>query len=97
MSLLDGVQTLAAELGLRIRDARQRRRWTTEELAAKLEVSERTVRKLERGAPSVALGTALAACLILDVSFEGEVSRHIHSKRVRKPPAPVISDSEVDF
>jgi transcriptional regulator with XRE-family HTH domain len=90
------VQRVALELGLRVRAARVRRRWTAQDLADKLDVSERTVRKLEKGEISVALGTALAACVLLDVDFEAELNRHVARKRAR-PRAPEISASETDF
>lgn len=97
MSVGDEVKALAASLGLRVRAGRQRRRWTVVQLADKLGVSERTVRKLEKGSPSVAMGTALAACILLDVDFTAEVDGHVMSKRVARPRAPDIAPSETDF
>lgn len=97
MSVDDEVGAVAGELGLRVRAGRQRRRWTVVQLADKLGVSERTVRKLEKGNASVALGTALAACVLLDVDFSGTVDAHVMSKRVGRPRAPDIAPSETDF
>lgn len=96
MSLASEVDGLAGELGLRVRTARVRRGWTARDLATKLGVSERTVRKLEKGEISVAFGTALTACVLLDVDFASELSRHAARKRAR-PRAPDISASETDF
>ena len=97
MSLKDEVLAIAADVGGRIREARQRRRWTVDVLAEKLEVSERTLRKVEKGDPSVAFATVLAACALLDVDFSREVDAHVMNKRVRRPAAPDIAPSETDF
>jgi len=48
-------------LGARIRLARRERRWTIEELAARVGVSHVTMSKVERGDPTVRLGTAFEA------------------------------------
>lgn len=96
MSLASEVDGLAGSLGLHVREARLRRRWTTHELAAKIGVSERTVRKVEQGAISVAVGTVLSACVLLDVDLEREVSAHVRTKRAPRR-APDIARSETDF
>ncbi len=59
-------------LGGRIRLARQERRWTSEDLAERLGVTRNTVRKVERGAMTVALGTALEAAALLNVPLFDE-------------------------
>lgn len=87
MSLRTETEALAVTLGLRVRSARQQRRWTAQDLAAKLDVSERTVRKVEKGETSVALGTVLAACVILSVEFGHEVDAQVARKRVVRPRA----------
>ncbi len=61
-------------LGGRIRLARQERRWTSEDLAERLGVTRNTVRKVERGAMTVALGTALEAAALLNVPLFDESS-----------------------
>ncbi len=96
MSLQSEVETLGTTLGLHVRAARLRRQWTTDDLANKLRVSERTVRKVEKGDPSVAFGTMLAACLLMGVDFQQEVSAHVATKRVGRR-APDIAASETDF
>ena len=63
--------------------ARRERRWTLAELAERVGVSAVTMRKVERGDPSVALGTAFEAAALVGVplfhqdsarrSVEGEV------------------------
>lgn len=97
MSLRDQVKEAARGLGLRIREARQVRGWTVVDLAGKIEVSERTLRNLERGSSSVSLATCLAACLLLDVDFEREVDRQVLTRRVGKPRSRDISASETNF
>ena len=49
-------------LGDRVRLARRERRWTVEDLAARVGVSPVTIRKVEKGDPTVALGTAFEGC-----------------------------------
>ncbi len=61
-------------LGGRIRLARQERRWTSEDLAERLGVTRNTVRKIERAAMTVALGTALEAAALLNVPLFDESS-----------------------
>ena len=54
-------------LGRRIALARRERRWTVAELAERVGSSETTVRKVERGDPSVALGTVFEAAALVGV------------------------------
>ena len=54
-------------LGSRVQLARKRRRWTITQLAERTGVSQTTVRKVERGDPSVALGTAFEAATLVGV------------------------------
>lgn len=54
-------------LGRRVAVARRERRWTVAELAERVGVSVVTVRKVERGDPTVALGTAFEAAALLGV------------------------------
>jgi DNA-binding XRE family transcriptional regulator len=57
----------ARVLGRQVREGRLRRRWTVKDLAARVGVSEVTLRKVERGDPSVALGTAFEAASLVGV------------------------------
>ena len=54
-------------LGRRIALARRERRWTIAELAERVGCSETTMRKVERGEPSVALGTVFEAAALVGV------------------------------
>ncbi|HEY0464052.1 MAG TPA: helix-turn-helix domain-containing protein [Polyangiaceae bacterium] len=55
------LQSLGENLGL----ARRRRRIATRSMAERLRVSTATLRRLERGDPSVAIGTLVAALHVL--------------------------------
>lgn len=59
----------AALLGSRIRVARRERRWTEAELAERVGVSPVTLRKVERGDPTVALGTAFETAVLTGVTL----------------------------
>ena len=67
----------AAELlGTQIRIGRLERRWTVQELAERVGVSVVTLRKIERGDPSVGVGVAFEAATLTGVSlFYEERSR----------------------
>jgi transcriptional regulator with XRE-family HTH domain len=63
-------------LGARVRLARHERRWTLQELAERIGVTQVTMRKVERGDLTVRLGIALEAAAILGVPlFHEEPSR----------------------
>ena len=53
---------LGSDLGL----ARRRRRISTQSMAERLQVSTATLRRLERGDPSLAMGTLAKALLVLN-------------------------------
>ena len=97
MSRAREVEALAAEVGHRVREARQRRRFTTQVLAEKLGISERTVRKIEKGDTSVSFASVLCACVLLDLDFTRAIDEHAMNKRVRRPVASDITPSETDF
>lgn len=54
-------------LGARVSFARRQRRWTSEELAERIGADRATVRKIEHGDPSVRLGLAFEAAVVLGV------------------------------
>jgi transcriptional regulator with XRE-family HTH domain len=62
-------QTVEASclLGARIQLARRERRWTLQELADRVGVTTVTMRKVERGDPSVRLGVAFEAATLTGV------------------------------
>lgn len=69
----------AAKLfGARVRLARRERRWTLQELADRVGVSHVTMRKIERGDLTVALGLAFEAAAVVGVPL-------FHEDRSRRP------------
>src|SRR3954451_18171975 len=63
-------------LGARIQLARRERRWTLQELAERVGVTAVTMRKVERGDPSVRLGVAFEAATLTGVPlFDPDPSR----------------------
>jgi transcriptional regulator with XRE-family HTH domain len=54
-------------LGMRVRLARRERRWTLQELADRVGVTAVTMRKVERGDPTVSLGVAFEAATLVGV------------------------------
>jgi len=62
-------QTLDAAqlLGLEVARVRRERRWTTNDLAERAGISPVTLRKIERGDPTVALGSAFEVATLLGI------------------------------
>jgi len=81
------VHEAATLLGAEIRQARIARRWTVRELAERAGVSPPTLQKVERGDPTVALGTAFDAATLVGVPlFYADSSRLADdAARVRHP------------
>jgi transcriptional regulator with XRE-family HTH domain len=79
-------QTIEAArlLGARIQLARRERRWTLQELADRAGVTAVTMRKVERGDPSVRLGVAFEAAALTGVAlFDPDPSRRrLEAERV---------------
>src|SRR5271165_1205647 len=71
-------------LGARIRLARRERRWTLQELADRVGVSHVTMRKVERGDLTVALGIAFEAASVVGVALfhEDRSRRSLEAGRV---------------
>ena len=63
--LLPQFQRQLAALGLRLRLARERRHIGTEVFGERLGVSRETLRRMEKGDPTIAMGTFLRALRIL--------------------------------
>lgn len=66
------VQRALKQLGSNIKDARRRRRIKTAVMADRLLVSRPTLRRLENGDPSVAMGTYATALYVLGLI------QHVH-------------------
>jgi transcriptional regulator with XRE-family HTH domain len=89
-------------LGDRVRLARRERRWTLQELADRVGVTHVTMRKVERGDLTVALGLAFEAAAVLGVPLfhEDPSRRKLEAGRVDDRlavlPALVRKPVEVD-
>lgn len=89
-------------LGARVRLARRERRWTLQELAERVGVTHVTMRKVERGDLTVALGLAFEAAAVLGVPLfhEDPSRRKLEIGRVEDRlavlPALVRKPVEVD-
>ncbi|KQO98455.1 helix-turn-helix transcriptional regulator [Leifsonia sp. Leaf264] len=91
-------------LGLRIAAARRERKWTTVELSERVGISVPTLRSVERGEPTVAIGVAFETATIVGVELYGDPSTVSDLRRraedrlallpasVRMPEAPVRND-----
>jgi transcriptional regulator with XRE-family HTH domain len=81
------VREAAELLGAEIVQARLERRWTVRELAERADVSPATLQKVERGNPSVALGTAFDVATLVGVPlFYADASRLAdEAARARRP------------
>jgi len=95
----------AKVLGLELARARRERRWTAKELAERAGISLVTLRKVERGDPSVALGTFFDVAVLLGVPLfnvdrselpalvaRGQERLALLPARVREPVGPVRDD-----
>jgi transcriptional regulator with XRE-family HTH domain len=94
----------AQVLGQAIRVARIDRRWTLADLAERAGVTRQTMSKVERGEPSVALGTYFEAAWLVGVPlFESDEarSRYAAHQRVELALLPSTArrrrDSVIDF
>ena len=84
--LLSPLASQALELlASSIKTQRVRRRWSIDELAQRVGVSHPTIIKVERGDPSVAIGTVLEAAALVGVALfdEDPAVRAHHEERLR--------------
>lgn len=92
-------------LGLEIARARRARRWTAAELAERAGVTRVTLYKVERGAPTVALGIYFELAALVGIDLFGTDRRGLQDlltrsqdrlallpERVREPSRPVRDD-----
>ncbi len=100
-------QTLdvAKVLGLEVARARRESRWTVAELAERGGTSPATVRRIERGDPTVALGTAFEVATLVGIRLLGADRDELPAlvdrgrdrlallpARVREPSGGVVDD-----
>ncbi len=92
-------------LGLEVARARRARRWTETALAERAGISAVTLRNIERGTPTVGIGTVFEVATILGIELFGTDREGLRSmvergrdrlallpSRVREPTAPVSDD-----
>jgi transcriptional regulator with XRE-family HTH domain len=78
--------TLRKQLGLRIIQARRRRRWNQEALARRLGVNQKTLREWERGSSAPSLESLAKLSEVLEMTYE-ELIRGGPAPEQRIPPA----------
>jgi transcriptional regulator with XRE-family HTH domain len=92
-------------LGLEVARSRRARRWTVAELAERAGISAVTLRNIERGGPTVGIGTVFEIATILGINLFGADRDGLRSmvergrdrlallpSRVREPTDPVRDD-----
>ena len=102
---LPAAAAATAALGSLVAAGRRERGWTAAELAERLGVSAQTLRRLERGSPTVAVGLVLEAALLCGVELfatpedqlarvarDAETRLALLPRRVR--PRPVVIDDD---
>lgn len=77
------VRDAAELLGAQIRQARVERRWTAAQLAERAGISIETLRKVERGEPTVSLGVAFDVATLVGVPLFFEERSRLASELAR--------------
>ncbi len=106
-SLYPSQSRLLRELGLRLREARLRRRLSVSQVAERTEVSRPTLNKVEKGDPAVTLGTYLRVLAVLGlekdlalIAAQDPVGRRLQDAGLavprRAPKRKVLADSTHD-
>src|SRR5919112_6311256 len=82
----ENIATLASSIGVRVRQERQARRWTLDQLAEAAGVSRRSLINVEQGAANPSVGTLLRISDALGVGLPAlvEQSRHRPLKVTRR-------------
>jgi transcriptional regulator with XRE-family HTH domain len=100
-TLTPPARAAARALGAQVAAARRRRRWTAERVAEQAAISLPTLRKVERGDPSVALGTALEVATLVgvplfgvDVDRLGDLAGRLEDRLALLPARAVPLDDE---
>ncbi len=103
-SVLSPLTTEALQLlGASIRARRLRRRWSIDELARRVGVSHPSIIKVERGDPTVAIGTVFEAATLVGVSLfdadptvRGRQMDRVSAELALLPQAARATAAEVD-
>jgi DNA-binding MarR family transcriptional regulator/DNA-binding XRE family transcriptional regulator len=77
----EGVGSLALAIGMRVRQKRQERSWTLDQLAEAAGVSRRMVVKVEQGATNPSVGILLKLSVALGVGLPALVEPPEHTRR----------------
>ena len=102
-SLYPPQSRLMRALGLRLREARLRRRFSVSQVAERAEVSRPTLNKVEKGDPAVTMGTYLRVLTVLGlekdlelIAAEDPVGRRLQDAGLavprRAPKRKVLAD-----
>jgi hypothetical protein len=84
---MNEIDTYLCNLGLDLKGARKRRRWTLTVVHQRLECSVQTVQRMEKGDPAVGMGRYLAYIHLLGLSLnELDDSEQIRLQVMGKPP-----------
>jgi transcriptional regulator with XRE-family HTH domain len=103
-SLYPPQSRLLRELGFRLREARLRRRFSVSQVAERAEVSRPTLNKVEKGDPTVTMGTYLRVLAVLGfekdlalIAAEDPVGRRLQDAGLavprRAPKRKALADS----
>ncbi len=92
-------------LGAQIAAGRRAHRWTADELADRAGISPRTLRNVERGAPTVAIGVVFELAVLVGVPLFGATDDELRDlrqraterlgllpQRVREPASGTVND-----
>lgn len=99
--LTSGSRDAIRHLGALVRQGRLARRWTIAELAERARIGTATLKRMEKGAPSVALGVWLSvlelvgllpAIMKLDDPVSAALLDETRVKRARRKPAATDLD-----
>ena len=102
---LPAASAAAAALGSMVAAGRRERGWTANEFAERLGVSAQTLRRLERGSPTVAVGLVFEAALLCGVDLfstppdqldrmAGDARTRLALLPARVRPTPVSIDDD---
>lgn len=75
VSVMPAAADALSVLGAQIRERRHGRRWTAQDLAARVGVSAKTILAVEAGSPGTAVGTVLNAAVMVGVPLFGAQDR----------------------
>ena len=84
-------------LGLQVAQARRERRWPATDLAERAGISPMTLRKVERGDPSVSIGTVFEVATIVGIPLFAPDQRTVQSAIVAATDRLALLPERVRF